>query len=63
MTAETDRETILRELLAEAEKRFGRGRIEALRPTLEATAAELAQVRAAAAGPEVEPMFYPHVPD
>ncbi len=60
MPAETDKDAILRELLAEAERRFGRGRVEALRATLEATAAELAQVRAAAAGPEVEPMFYPH---
>jgi hypothetical protein len=31
-----------------------------LRDPLEATAAELAVVRAAAPGPEVEPMFYPH---
>jgi hypothetical protein len=60
MAGEADKDAILRELLAEAEKRFGRGRIEALRATLEATAAELAQVRAAPAGPEVEPMFYPH---
>jgi hypothetical protein len=60
MTGDSDKDAILRELLAEAEKRFGRGRIEALRATLEATATELAQVRAAAAGPEVEPMFYPH---
>ena len=62
MTGETDKDAILRELLAEAEKRFGTGRTEALRPTLEATAAELAQVRAATVGPETEPMFYPHMP-
>ena len=63
MAGETEKEAILRDLLAEAEKRFGRGRIEALRATLEATGAELAQVRAAAAGPETEPMFYPHPTD
>ncbi len=63
MSIETDKDAILRELLAEAEKRFGRGRLEAMRATLEATAAELAQVRAAPTGPEVEPMFYPHSAD
>ena len=61
--AETDKSTILRELMAEAEKRFGRGRTDALRDALDATAGELAQVRAAATGSEVEPMFYPHVPE
>jgi tetrahydromethanopterin S-methyltransferase subunit G len=61
--AETDKAAILRELMAEAEKRFGRGRLDAIREVLEATAAELAQVRAAAVGPETEPMFYPHPAD
>jgi hypothetical protein len=61
--AGTEKDAILYELLAEAEKRFGPGRIEALRPTLEATAGELALVRAAVAGPEVEPMFYPQATD
>ncbi len=60
MVGHADKDVILRDLLAEAEKWFGRGRVEALRETLEVTAAELAQVRAASAGPEVEPMFYPH---
>ncbi len=60
MAEQADKGAILSELMAEAEKRFGRGRVEALRETLEVTAAELAQVRAASAGPEVEPMFYPH---
>ena len=63
MAGEADKNAILRELMAEAEKRFGRGRIDALRDALDATAGELAQVRAAAAGPEVEPMFYPHPTD
>ncbi len=61
MAEDTNKDAILRDLTAEAERRFGRGRLEALRDPLEATAGELAQVRAAAAGPEVEPMFYPHV--
>ncbi len=60
MAEETTKDVILRELMAEAEKRFGRGRVDALRDALDVTAAELAQVRAASAGPEVEPMFYPH---
>ena len=60
MTAEADKAAILRDLMASAEKRFGRGRVDAIREMLEATAAELAQVRAAAVGPETEPMFYPH---
>ena len=63
MTGEADKDAIVRELIAEAEKRFGRGRVDALRDALDVTAAELAQVRAAAAGPEVEPMFYPHPTD
>ncbi len=61
--AESDKDAILHELTAEAEKRFGRGRVDALRDALDVTAAELAQVRAAAVGPEVEPMVYPHAPD
>ncbi len=63
MAGDSGKETILRELMAEAEKRFGRARLDALREMLEATAAELAQVRAAAVGPETEPMFYPHPTD
>ena len=61
--AEADKNAILLELMAEAEKRFGRDRVDALRDALDATAGELAQVRGAAAGPEVEPMFYPHSTD
>lgn len=60
MAGEKDKEAILRDLLAEAEKRFRRTRLDALREPLEVTAAELAQVRAGTPGPEVEPMFYPH---
>ncbi len=63
MAGEMDKDAILRDLTAEAERRFGRGRLEALRDPLEATAGELAVVRAAAPGPEVEPMFYPHPAD
>lgn len=59
MNGGTDRDGILQDLGAEAERRFGRERLEALREFLEATAAELAQVRAGAPGREVEPMFYP----
>ena len=63
MAGDSDQAAILRDLMASAEKRFGRGRLDALREVLEATAAELAQVRAAAVGPETEPMFYPHPTD
>ena len=60
MAGDTAKDAILRDLITEAERRFGRARLEALRDPLEATAAELAVVRAAAPGPEAEPMFYPH---
>lgn len=60
MAGDTDKDAILRDLMAEAEKRFGRERLEPLRDALEATAGELARVRAATTGPDTEPMFYPH---
>ena len=46
-------------LVAEAEQRFGKARAAEIREMLEVTAAELAQVRAAAAAPDSEPMFFP----
>lgn len=63
MIGAVEKDAILRELTAEAERRFGRERLQALREALEATAAELAVVRAGAPGPEVEPMVYPHMAD
>jgi hypothetical protein len=63
MAPEADKAAILRDLMSAAEKRFGRGRVDAIRDMLEATAAELAQVRAAPVVPETEPMFYPHPAD
>ncbi len=46
------------ELLAEARRRFGEARAEALRPELEALAADLARVAAAPLPAETEPGFF-----
>jgi hypothetical protein len=45
-------------LLADARRRFGEARAEALRPELEALAADLARVAAAPLPAEMEPGFF-----
>jgi hypothetical protein len=45
-------------LLADARRRFGEARAEALRPELEALAADLARVAAAPLPAETEPGFF-----
>ena len=51
-------ETYRSELLAEARRRFGEARAEALRPELEALAADLARVAGAPLPAETEPGFF-----
>ena len=55
---ETDADAYRDSLLAEARRRFGEARAEALRPELEALAADLARVAAAPLPAETEPGFF-----
>ena len=59
MSESVSKDAILRDLAAEAEARFGKSRAGEIRDMLEVTAGELAQVRAAAAVPDSEPMLHP----
>ena len=54
----TDADAYRQSLLAEARRRFGEARAEALRPQLEALAADLARVAAAPLPVETEPGFF-----
>ena len=56
--SETGPEAFRESLLAEARRRFGDARAEALRPELEALAADLARVAAAPVPPETEPGYF-----
>lgn len=51
-------DSIRDDLLAEARRRFGAERAEALRPELEALGADLARVAATPLAPETEPGFF-----
>jgi hypothetical protein len=55
---ETDPQAYRESLLAEARRRFGDARAEALRPELESLAADLARVAAAPLPLETEPAFF-----
>jgi hypothetical protein len=59
MPESVTKDAILRDLTAEAEQRFGKARAGEIHEMLEVTAAELAQVRTAAAAPDSEPLVYP----
>jgi len=56
--ADTGPDAYRESLLAEARRRFGEARAEALRPELEALAADLARVAAAPLTAETEPGFF-----
>jgi hypothetical protein len=56
--ADTGPDAYRESLLAEARRRFGEARAEALRPELEALAADLARVAAAPLPAETEPGFF-----
>ncbi len=56
--ADTGPDAYRESLLAEARRRFGEARAEALRPELEALAADLARVAAAPLPMDTEPGFF-----